>query len=147
MNYYFINPIALFLFFLCIEKKEALAQYSTISGFQTNYTSGLNIKNNSQTDQLFQAYINDLQNKHTTAGFRIQLIQDSNRENARKEKAAFLNKFPDIEVYETYEAPFFKIRVGDFKTRIAAYRLFQNCKPFFKKAFIVNEIINITPKN
>ncbi len=139
----FTYQISLLFLFFVGSGYFALAQYNADNGFYTTYTSGLSIKNNPQIDQLLQAYVAGQQNKHTTSGFRIQIIQDNNRENARKEKAAFLYKFPNVDIYETYEAPFFKIRAGDFQTRIAAYKLLQNCKLFFKRAFIVNEIINI----
>ena len=32
--------------------------------------------------------------------------------------------YPELKVYEQYEAPFFKIRVGDFTNRFDAYRVF-----------------------
>lgn len=94
-------------------------------------------------EQMLQSYLKTQQNKQTMPGFRIQIAQDSNRETARAEKTNALIKFSQYEAYETYDSPTFKIRVGDFKTRIAAYKALHDLKLIFKRAFIVEERIQI----
>ena len=50
-------------------------------------------------------------------GFRIQITSTSSRDQAFNAKAALQSKFPDQKVYTTYQAPLFKVRVGDFLKR------------------------------
>ncbi|MFN6388423.1 MAG: SPOR domain-containing protein [Bacteroidota bacterium] len=50
-------------------------------------------------------------------GFRIQITSTSSRDQAFNAKAAVQSKFPDQKVYTTYQAPLFKVRVGDFLKR------------------------------
>jgi hypothetical protein len=102
------------------------------------------IKISPVVEQMLQAYNQAQQNKQTLNGFRIQIAQDNNRETARNEKANALLRFPQYEVYELYESPTFKIRVGDFKTRIAAYKAFRDLKGLFKRAFIVEDRIQLS---
>jgi hypothetical protein len=50
-------------------------------------------------------------------GFRIQITSTNSRDQAFNAKAAVQSKFPDQKVYTTYQAPLFKVRVGDFLKR------------------------------
>lgn len=95
-------------------------------------------------ETMLQAYTHQVQQgEQTMAGFRIQIAQDSNREATRAEKGNALLKFPQYEAYESYDSPTFKIRVGDFKTRISAYKALNDLKSTFKRAFIVEDRIQI----
>ena len=56
-------------------------------------------------------------------GFRIQIFEESgNRSSthAREVMAEFTEQYPDIPVYLTWQAPNFKVRVGDFSSRMQA---------------------------
>ena len=79
-------------------------------------------------------------------GFRIQIYSSSNRnarEESSREKAVFLNKFPNIEAYALFAEPgYYKIRVGDFRTRTEATRLFLMISKDFPDAYIVPDYIN-----
>jgi hypothetical protein len=84
-------------------------------------------------------------------GFRIQVYNSSNR-NAREEsgkaRADFMIKFPDIVSYPLYENPgYFKVRVGDFRTRTEAINLFLIISKEFPNAYIVPDIINFPDLN
>lgn len=100
-------------------------------------------KSDPTIEAMLQAYVKGQQAKQTMPGFRVQIVQDSNRETARTEKINALLKFPQYETYEVYESPTFKIRVGDFKSRIVAYRALNNLKMTFKRAFIVEDRVQV----
>ena len=84
-------------------------------------------------------------------GFRIQIYASSNRnarEESNKARAEFMNKFPDIVSYPLFQDPgYFKIRVGDFRTRTEATRLFLIISKEFPDAYIVPDIINFPDLN
>jgi hypothetical protein len=50
-------------------------------------------------------------------GFRIQVINSSNRDEANTIKAEMLRRFPEQKTYLLYKAPNFKVRVGNFLTQ------------------------------
>ncbi len=84
-------------------------------------------------------------------GFRIQIYSSSNR-NAKEESArirqAFIDKFPDIVSYPLFAEPaYYKIRVGDFRTKTEATRLFLLISKVFPDAYIVPDIINFPDEN
>ena len=58
-------------------------------------------------------------------GYRVQLFFGK-RKKAEGLKEDFKEEHPDIGAYIDYLAPNFRLRVGDFRTRIEAYRLMQN---------------------
>lgn len=68
-----------------------------------------------------QAFINKrtsvLTSNGKIKGFRIQITSTNSRDQAFNTKAAVQAKFPDQKVYTTYQAPLFKVRVGDFLKR------------------------------
>ena len=79
-------------------------------------------------------------------GFRIQIYRGSARnarEEANKAMARFISDFPGIEPYLQFDQPsFFKVRVGDYRTKHDAYLDFVNIKKKFPEAYIVNDIIS-----
>ena len=89
-------------------------------------------------------------------GFRIQIYNSSNR-NAREEsgkvRAEFLNKFPeseypDIKSYTQFAQPgYYKIRVGNFRTKTEATKLFLLISKEFPNAYLVPDIINFPDLN
>ena len=63
-------------------------------------------------------------NQTTTNGFRVQVFS-SNVQQTAKNKAFNIEKqiqeaFPDLLVYVNYTSPFWKVRVGDFKSKSEA---------------------------
>lgn len=51
--------------------------------------------------------------------------------------------YPEEKVYISYEAPYFKVKIGNFRDRIRAYSFLENIKKNFPLAFIVREEIEI----
>ena len=51
--------------------------------------------------------------------------------------------FPDLKSYVEYEEPYYKLRVGDFKTRLEATYFLQQVTTLYAGAFIVKDKIRI----
>lgn len=103
--------------------------------------SGVNVY---QSNALVTALKNVPQNNRDRqiAGYRIRIFSD-NRQTARteSEKTAemFRKEHPDVPAYITYANPYFKITVGDFRSRSEATRFMKQILPMFPKAFVVKE--------
>ena len=84
-------------------------------------------------------------------GFRIQIFFESGRlarENAYKAKAKFLSSFQGISAYVDYQAPFFKVRIGDCRTKREAQVLYKKLRRQFPDAYITpTETINLPAIN
>ena len=81
----------------------------------------------------------------TMNGYRVRIFFD-NKQNSRgaSEAAAgrFRGMYPGTAVYRTYTNPFFKVTVGDFRTRSEALQLLSAIKNEFPSSFVVREKIN-----
>ncbi|MGN1216247.1 MAG: SPOR domain-containing protein [Candidatus Cryptobacteroides sp.] len=84
------------------------------------------------------------------SGYRVRIFSD-NKQNARSASeaalATFKSMFPGCPAYRTYTNPFFKVTVGDFRTKSEAMLLLQQVKGTFPTAFIVPETINYPALN
>jgi len=53
-------------------------------------------------------------------GYRVQAMSTSDRTKVLEAKAKILSSFPQYRVYLLYQAPYFKLRVGDFVDKESA---------------------------
>jgi len=93
-----------------------------------------------------QIYINTLAIRNQP-GFRVQLISTNKRNEANDIKARVMQLYPDYRTYMDYQAPYFKVRVGDFKTREEATELREKLSSSFPGGvFVVPATINVSPE-
>ncbi|QXV65832.1 SPOR domain-containing protein [Mucilaginibacter sp. 21P] len=75
-------------------------------------------------------------------GYRVQIYSGTNRSAAFNAQAKCNKEFPELRTYIVYREPNFKIRAGDFRTRIEAERFKQQLSAYFTSLFIISEKIN-----
>jgi hypothetical protein len=81
-------------------------------------------------------------------GYRIQVFFDSginSGERARKAREDFAFLFPDIPGYVTWKAPNYRVRVGDFRSRLEAERALQLIMVEYPNAWVITDEINYPP--
>ena len=82
--------------------------------------------------------------KRQMSGYRVRIFFD-NTQSARTESEATLKRFEsmyhDVKAYRTYANPYFKVTVGDFRTKSEAMELLSRIKFEFPSAFVVKENI------
>lgn len=79
------------------------------------------------------------------SGYRVRIFFDnsqSSRTLSEATLAAFRSRYPGYAAYRSYVNPYFKVTVGDFRTRSEAMQLLQLIKPSYPSAFIVKENIH-----
>ena len=79
-------------------------------------------------------------------GFRVQVYYGSNRSKAIEIRTGFLKTSSGIPAYLIYQQPNFKVRLGDFKTRLEALELLEKMQLEFPGAFIVKDEVKL-PQN
>jgi hypothetical protein len=122
-----------------------------------SYSGKLNIIQDPALDTLISRYIignEKLNMEHShygMDGFRIQIYASSNRnarEESNKARAEFMIKFPDIVSYPLYAEPgYFKIRVGDFRTKAEATKTYLLVSKVFPHSYLVPDFINFPSLN
>ena len=83
--------------------------------------------------------------KRQISGYRVRIFFD-NKQSARVESEEILKRFEavyhDVKAYRTYANPYFKVTVGDFRTKSEAMALLSRIKSAFPRAFVVKENIS-----
>ena len=86
----------------------------------------------------------ELNGNRTLSGYRVRIFFD-NKQTARVESEETLKRFEslfhDVVAYRTYANPYFKVTVGDFRTRSEAMKHLEKIKREFPSAFVVKENI------
>ena len=96
-------------------------------------------------------YTNSL-GQSTTNGFRVQVFSSNVQRTAKNEAFRIENQikdqYPDMSIYVNYQSPFWKVRVGDFRSQSEAQRYKTQLKEAFpdlkSEIYIVREQILIS---
>jgi len=78
-------------------------------------------------------------------GYRIRIFSDvgrNARSNSEKVKTEFYEKYSGIPVYRKYDSPYFKVYVGDYRTKIEALKCLKKIRSDYPGAFVVPDRIN-----
>lgn len=105
--------------------------------------AGVKINQTSAVRNAMRQHVYDNENR-TISGYRVRIFFD-NKQTARVESEETLKRFEsmyhDVVAYRTYANPYFKVTVGDFRTRSEAVKLLEKIKGAFPSAFVVKENI------
>lgn len=104
------------------------------------------VEQDNRIDQLIQRQKDIHALDNTIDGFRIQIFMESGNaavDHANEAMTIFEEKYPDIPVYLIFGQPYYRLRVGDFRTRLEAEKAFQTLKEDYKKAFITSDRIQL----
>ncbi|RTL59555.1 MAG: SPOR domain-containing protein [Sphingobacteriales bacterium] len=110
--------------------------------------NGIKVTKDARLDLLVtkQFEINERANKlKDNKGFRIMVLNTSNRDEALKAKSILLKNFPEQKPYLAYQPPYFKLKFGDFKTREDAADYQKKLKVYFPTGglFIIPDKIEV----
>ncbi|RLD89680.1 MAG: hypothetical protein DRJ09_06245 [Bacteroidetes bacterium] len=80
-------------------------------------------------------------------GYRIQVFKDSGNDAldaARDIMDQFHEDFPDIPAYLSFQEPYYRVRVGDFRTRLEALEQLENIKRKFRNVWVIKDYIRFS---
>ena len=76
-------------------------------------------------------------------GFRIQIFFAESRTTAQSQKARFINSYQNHKAYLEYLAPNYRVRVGNFRTRLEAEALKQELISTYPTCIIISDKIEL----
>jgi hypothetical protein len=129
----------LFTFVLAVSCFALEAQDTAVK--MPSDTGFVKINKDPRVDKLESKYIESQNGK--MKGYRVQIHFGAEKAKALQVKSRFLTKYPDMRAYDPFDAPYFKIRVGDFRTKLEAYKFLQEIKEEFPSSFIVTDEIEL----
>lgn len=100
----------------------------------------VNIVQDPVIDTLVQKHILLNQLQPTIDGWRIQIFFESGNNAkvlANRSRDRFLETYPDQGAYLTFNEPYYKVRIGNFRTRMDAEGFLQKIISEFPTAYIV----------
>lgn len=104
----------------------------------------IDVRQSSQIAGSMSEYMNSNPSR-VINGYRVRIFFD-NKQTAKveseKTQAKFVEKYKDIAAYRTYSNPYFKVTVGDCRTKSEAMALLNRIKKEFPSAFVVKENIS-----
>jgi hypothetical protein len=86
-------------------------------------------------------------NKVSNKGFRIQVLNTTDRNQALAAKSKLLAIYPEHKTYLMYQAPYFKIRLGNFVEKREADALRRELSRMFPTGvFVIPSEIEVKPE-
>lgn len=101
----------------------------------------------SRLDALVNKHIELNKRENTMAGYRVQIFFDSginSGESARNAQAKFIEKYLErgVECYITFREPYYRVRVGDFRSRMEAEGFMKEIIRDFPSSFVIKDRIH-----
>ncbi len=76
-------------------------------------------------------------------GYRLQIFTGNQRTDFELAKSYILQYFPELELYESYSQPTYRLKVGDFMKKADAERYYANLVGRFSTAKIIVDKIDL----
>lgn len=105
----------------------------------------LDIRQDIRLENMLEWHIENNKKLDGMNGYRVEIFFSAAmdaKEQALKKKKEFLSRYPDFNVHIMFSAPNFKVRVGDFRTKNDALKLYKMIQNDYPGAFIVPDIID-----
>ena len=84
--------------------------------------------------------------RRTASGYRILVMNSNDRKRVFDAKARIYQLYPELKPYLLYQAPFYKLKVGNFRTKEEAEEyLAELSRDFPKGLFVMRDIIEVKP--
>ncbi len=112
---------------------------------QVSVLEGLSVERDVRLDKMLNWHIEKNKEREGIDGFRVEIFFSSNmdaKEKALETKTDFLSEYPEFPVHIKFVAPNFRVRVGDFRTKNEAWKLYKKIQKDYPTAFVVPDIIN-----
>ena len=114
---------------------------------QTVDNSGeIKVVQDEKVDLLVNKHIQINQGKKGIDGYRIQIFFDSGTNSKTRAQSifdAFKAKYQETGAYLTFKAPNYKVRVGDFRTKLDAQRFLNSIIGEYPNAWVIEDMINL----
>ena len=96
-----------------------------------NRKGTIEITGDIKVGELVKKHVEFNERLRTVPGYRVQIAALSgpnSRNQAFELKSRFKESYPDVEVYIVFSEPYFRVKVGDFTSKLDAYVFMQRIK-------------------
>lgn len=104
----------------------------------------IEIVQDAKISQLVEKYRKMSENNPEVDGYRVQIFFDSGGNSKSKASSAqetFQMAYPEVKTYLSYKEPYYRVRVGDFRTLSEAVGFQKKIASDYPNAFPVKDLI------
>ena len=127
-----------------------LAAALIASGLEAQAQTGrVRVVGDVAVNQMVEKHIELNSRAKTIPGYRVQIASfsgTSSKANAFNLRERFMADHPSVQAYIIYDEPNFKVKVGDFRSRLEAYAFLQEIKETYKGYIIKDNIFPEPPQ-
>jgi hypothetical protein len=98
---------------------------------------------NTQVDIALDSIAVRNKNVRYSSGYRIQVYVGNDRREVDEAKVFIYQNFPELNTYLTFSQPTYKLKAGDFTSKLDAERYYSFIKQRYSMAMMVSERIDI----
>ena len=117
-----------------------------MAGFSQGPGDGeLKVIQDPRVDTLMSRYAEVNEIHPVIEGWRIEIFFEAgnySKKLAMEARSEFVKNYPDIPSYLIFQQPYYKVRVGDYRTKMEAERFLHEIEPEYPQAFVVMDEIN-----
>ena len=103
----------------------------------------IKISQNREVEEVLNKISVSNKNINESKGFRLQVFVGNTKEGFLAAKSYLMNHYPELEIYESYSQPTYKIKAGDFLDRLEAEKYYASLKSKFSGTRVIVDRINI----
>jgi hypothetical protein len=110
-----------------------------------NILDSMDVVRDARLDKMLKWHIEKNKKMEGMNGYRVEIFFSSQmdaKEKALDIKAEFLTVYPEHAVHVKFVAPNFRVRVGDFRSKNEALKLYKSIQKDYPAAFIVPDVID-----
>lgn len=115
---------------------------STSNAYSGSQSGSIDYVVDARINKLSDNFAEENKSKKSLAGYRVQIFF-GDRNQANSVKTEFLKEHSGTDTYLTYLAPNFRVRVGNFRTKLNADAFLHQIKKDYPTAYVVKDEIEL----
>ncbi len=123
---------------------EKINQMSSLPDTSQKAAGSVEVFRDSRIDSIVQMYKNYTRAQDGFMGYRVQIFFDAGNNSLQKAEAEagqFQMLYPGDTAYISFTQPYYKVRVGDFRSRLEAEGYMRKILDDYPNAFVIKDKI------
>jgi hypothetical protein len=110
--------------------KIALSLFCLFFVCQTTIAQEVQLNETPEVAELYKTWTNQNRSMPHIEGWRVQIMASTDRTQIEAGRVRFRNAYPEVPVEMIHEKPYYKLKVGAFKSRLEALAFITNLSEF-----------------
>ncbi len=123
---------------------------SVYCSYSQNNEGNIKIIQDSRIDTLLSKHIELNEEYAQIDGWRINIFFEAGNYSKRlavEAKSQFVNRHSDVSCYLIFQEPYYKVRIGDYRTKMEAEKFLKEIEREYPNAFVIKDNINYPKLN